>query len=92
MREKQNTLLDIQKPPAEKLYSEELERLKKRDETKPKPPGWNLSPQAVIDFVLGDVNSGISPKFVGERNFIECCIVALATKSRADVNRGTWNS
>ncbi|WP_017851438.1 AAA family ATPase [Leptospira interrogans serovar Szwajizak] len=79
MREKQNTLLDIQKPPAEKLYSEELERLKKRDETKPKPPGWNLSPQAVIDFVLGDVNSGVSPKFVGERNFIECCIVALAT-------------
>lgn len=45
MIEKQNTLLDIQKPPAEKLYAEELERLKKRDETKPKPPGWNLSPK-----------------------------------------------
>lgn len=29
MIEKQNTLLDIQKPPAEKLYAEELERLKK---------------------------------------------------------------
>ncbi|EMO77644.1 hypothetical protein LEP1GSC127_5031 [Leptospira kirschneri str. 200801925] len=29
MREKQNSLLDIQKPPAERLYSEELERLKK---------------------------------------------------------------
>ncbi|EKO79184.1 hypothetical protein LEP1GSC068_1301 [Leptospira sp. Fiocruz LV3954] len=79
MTQKRNSLLEIQKPPAEKLYAEELERLKQRDETKPKPPGWNLSPQAVIDFVLGDANSGISPKFVGERNFIECCIVALAT-------------
>lgn len=79
MTQKRNSLLEIQKPPAEKLYAEELERLKQRDETKPKPPGWNLSPQAVIDFVLGDTNSGISPKFVGERNFIECCIVALAT-------------
>ncbi|EMO27849.1 hypothetical protein LEP1GSC170_0409 [Leptospira interrogans serovar Bataviae str. HAI135] len=29
MTEKQNSLLDIQKPPAEKLYAEELERLKK---------------------------------------------------------------
>ncbi|EKS07491.1 AAA family ATPase [Leptospira santarosai] len=79
MTQKRNSLLEIQKPPAEKLYAEELERLKQRDETKPKPPGWNLSPQAVIDFVLGDANSGISPKFVGERNFIECCIIALAT-------------
>ncbi|WP_061218582.1 AAA family ATPase [Leptospira weilii] len=79
MTEKQNSLLDIQKPPSERLYAEELERLKKSDESKPKPPGWNLSPQAVIDFVLGDASSGISPKFVGERNFIECCIVALAT-------------
>ncbi|EKP15669.1 ATP-binding protein [Leptospira borgpetersenii] len=79
MKDKRNSLLEIQKPPAEKLYAEELDRLKKRDETKPKPFGWNLSPRAVIDFVLGDTNFGISPKFVGERNFIECCIVALAT-------------
>ncbi|WP_061249442.1 AAA family ATPase [Leptospira alstonii] len=79
MTEKQDSLSNIQKPPAEKLYAEELDRLKKRDESKPKPPGWKLSPQAVIDFVLGDASSGISPKFVGERNFIECCIVALAT-------------
>lgn len=79
MREKQNTLFRHTKTTRRKTVLRRVRKIKKREETKPKPPGWNLSPQAVIDFVLGDVNSGISPKFVGERNFIECCIVALAT-------------
>ena len=79
MKDKQTALHSIQKPPSEKLYAKELDLLSKRDENKPKPPGWKLSPQAVIDFVLGDKSAGIEPKFVGERNFIECCIVALAT-------------
>jgi MoxR-like ATPase len=70
---------EIQRKPAELLYQEELSRLIKEDQKRAKPLGWRLSPESVVDFVLGDKGKGLSPKFVGERSCIERCVVALAT-------------
>jgi MoxR-like ATPase len=70
---------DLQKPAAEILYAGELQRLSKGSEGEPKPPGWRLSPQAVLAFVLGDAARDCAPKFVGRRSFLERCIVSLAT-------------
>jgi MoxR-like ATPase len=69
----------LQRPPAETLYASELARLEQESLHQPKPPGWRLSPQAVLAFVLGDEARGLAPKFVGRRSFLERCIVSLAT-------------
>ncbi len=68
-----------QKPSAEVLYAEELNRLQALDAQNPRPQGWRLSPQSVLSFVLGNAELGILPKFVGRRSFLERCVVALAT-------------
>jgi MoxR-like ATPase len=69
----------LQRPAAESLYADELEKLERASAGEPRPPGWRLSPRAVLAFVLGDEESGISAKFVGRRAFLERCIVSLAT-------------
>lgn len=77
-RHKEPSVTEVQRPPAEVLYKDELARLQTRDQSKPRPPGWLLSPNSVIDFIAGE--SGISDaKFVGSRSFLERCVVALAT-------------
>ena len=70
----------LQRPAAERLYADELEKLAETDAERPRPAGWHLSPEAVCDFVLGNDDLGITPKFVGTRRFVERCIVALATQ------------
>jgi MoxR-like ATPase len=70
---------DLQRPPAEVLYDDELARLAKADADQPRPKGWQLSPLSVVRFVLGDEDFAIAPKFVGQRSFVERCVVALAT-------------
>lgn len=70
---------ELQRPAAEILYADELGRLAKESASLPKPPGWQLTPQAVLDFVLGSEANGIDPKFVGRRSFLERCVVSLAT-------------
>jgi MoxR-like ATPase len=69
----------IQRPAAETLYADELERLARDDGDAPRPQGWRLTPRSVLTFVLGDEEKGLAPKFVGRRAFLERCIVALAT-------------
>ena len=69
----------LQRPAAEVLYAEELARLESACADEPRPPGWRLSPRAVLAFVLGDEALGLAPKFVGRRAFLERCIVSLAT-------------
>jgi MoxR-like ATPase len=71
--------VEMQRPPAETLYAAELDRLAASDANKPRPKGWRLTPLSIVRFVLGDEFSGIAPKFVGKRSFVERCIVALAT-------------
>lgn len=73
------TTPELQRPAAEVLHAEELQRMAEADASKPKPPGWHLSPQGVLRFILGDAKAGIAPKFVGRRSMIERCVVALAT-------------
>lgn len=69
----------LQRPSAEKLYATELAALELASAKEPRPPGWRLSPRAVLAFVLGDSELGTVPKFVGKRSFLERCIVSLAT-------------
>lgn len=70
---------ELQRPAAEILYADELGRLEKETAARPKPPGWKMTPLAVLDFVLGNEATGIGPKFVGRRSFMERCVVSLAT-------------
>jgi MoxR-like ATPase len=70
---------ELQRPPAEMLYAAELHRLADADAGKPRPQGWKLTPHSVVQFVLGDDDLGVKPKFVGQRSFVERCVVALAT-------------
>ncbi|WP_372715639.1 AAA family ATPase [Novipirellula sp.] len=71
--------LSQQRPPAEVLFADELAALASATADEPKPPGWRMSPRAVLSFVLGDAQQGKPPKFVGRRAFLERCIVSLAT-------------
>lgn len=68
----------LQRPPAEILYEEELGRLRGADDA-PRPPGWNLSLQAARRFVLGDETLGIRRKIVCPPSLIDRCLVTLAT-------------
>jgi MoxR-like ATPase len=67
-----------QRPPAEIIYEAELDVLR-RDDTGPRPPGWQLSPMAVRTFILGDPARGIRKKFVGNPSLVDRAMVALAT-------------
>ncbi|HLL82514.1 MAG TPA: AAA family ATPase [Longimicrobium sp.] len=71
-------LQDIQRPPAEVLYAEELERLRAGDDA-PRPPGWQLSLHAVRRFILGDEPKGLRRKFVGNPSLVDRAMVTLAT-------------
>ena len=70
---------DIQRPPAERLYAEELQLLAQEDKL-PKPPGWKLSAPAARRFILGDPQLGLQPKFVGQPSLVERALVSLATQ------------
>ena len=70
---------ELQRPSAEVLHADELRKLAAADVSKAKPPGWRMSPQSVLKFILGDEKAGIAPKFVGRRSMLERCVVALAT-------------
>lgn len=90
---KSETSPEIQSPPAEVLYAEELAFLRAWDEG-PRPPGWQLSPRAVVTFVCGSRGEKLSlpkgaksdgakslvipEKFVGDRAIVERSVVTLA--------------
>jgi MoxR-like ATPase len=67
---------DIQVPPPELRYADELVRLTTNDPG-PRPPGWKLSPRAVVRFIVGDGDT-ISTKFVGDRALVERAVITLA--------------
>jgi MoxR-like ATPase len=69
---------NVQRPPAEVLYADELAKLAEKD-SGPKPPGWHLSPRAVRTFIVGDKALGIRKKFVGQPSLVERAMVSLAT-------------
>ncbi|MFF7135488.1 AAA family ATPase [Streptomyces sp. NPDC008196] len=78
--------------PAEERFATELAFLAAHDDG-PRPPGWLLTPRAVITFVCGsggealklpDAPEGlpdelvVAAKFVSERALVERCVVTLA--------------
>jgi MoxR-like ATPase len=66
--------------PAEEEYKEELIALAKADKL-PHPPGWNLSPAAVLTYLTGGKagNKTISPKYLGDKRLLELCLATLLT-------------
>ncbi|WP_406740514.1 AAA family ATPase [Streptomyces atratus] len=68
----------VQRPPAEVRYAEELAALR-ADDRDPSPPGWELSLRAARRFIIGDVETGISRKFVGNPSLVDRALVTLAT-------------
>jgi MoxR-like ATPase len=72
---------EIQRPPAETIFAQELAALKAGDRAE-RPEGWVLSPKAVVTYILGgEAADGtvISPKYVGQRRLIETAVATLAT-------------
>jgi len=77
----------MQLPPAETRFQMELQLLAEID-VAPRPSGWQLSPQAVVDFICGTDGQKIGPskaksmvieeKFLGSRDIIQRCVVTLA--------------
>jgi MoxR-like ATPase len=64
----------------EDVYAHELEALSATD-SKPKPEGWRLSPQAVVTYIMGGKTKGaeVTPKYVGNRRLIETAVATLVT-------------
>jgi len=66
---------------AEQLFLEELEALKKQD-TEKRPYTWQLSPQAVVTYLMGGrLKNGfeVQPKYIGNRRLIEIAVATLTT-------------
>lgn len=77
----------VQSPPAEAVHADELAFLEAWDEGA-RPPGWRLTPRAVVTFICGSREAlrigkqretrTITEKFVGDRALVERCVVTLA--------------
>ena len=75
-----STTPEVLRQHAEQQYAHELAALAEAD-TFPRPPKWNLSPRAVLTYLLGGVagDTEITPKYVGERRLMEVAVATLAT-------------
>ncbi len=72
---------DVSREPAEVAFAGELAGLAREDD-RPRPPQWRLSPWAVARYVLGgELADGmpIVPKYYGHRRLVEIAIATLAT-------------
>jgi MoxR-like ATPase len=74
---------DVLRPHAEQAYADELDELRRVDD-RPRPPGWKLSPWAVVRYLMGGPVGGSSdrviiPKYVGSQRLIEIATATLAT-------------
>lgn len=74
-------MTDVLRQPSETLFHEEMEALKAVDD-RPRLPNWQLSPWAVVTFLMGGTLSNgfeISPKYIGNRRLIEIAVATLTT-------------
>lgn len=74
-------MADILRPHAEQEFADELAALEAADR-RTRPPGWRLSPWAVVEYVMGgslDDGTPIRPKYVGDRRLVEVAVATLAT-------------
>jgi len=74
------TTASIIRPHAETAYAEELEALARSDD-RPRPPGWRLSPWAVVTYLVGGKagKRDIETKYFGNRRLMEIAVATLAT-------------
>lgn len=66
---------------AEHEYAAELNALMAQDD-RSKPPQWRMSPQAVVDYLMGCTlpdGTEITPKYIGSRRLMEIAVATLAT-------------
>jgi MoxR-like ATPase len=73
--------MNLLRPHAEDNYAEELAEIKKVDD-KHRPENWEMSPWAVIQYLLGGkLENGyeIEPKYFGNRRLMEVAVATLAT-------------
>jgi MoxR-like ATPase len=66
---------------AEEQFAAELDALKS-DDTRPHPPQWQMSPWAVVTYLLGgklDNGFEVTPKYVGSRRLMEIAVATLAS-------------
>lgn len=66
---------------AEDLFAVELAALKAGDD-RPRPENWQMSPQAVVTYILGGQakdGTPISAKYIGNRRLIETAVATLTT-------------
>ncbi len=77
--------LDVLRPHAEVQYAAELAALAAIDD-RPRPPGWLLSPWAVVRYLMGgpivtgaDTDMVLTPKYVGQRRLVEIAVATLVT-------------
>jgi MoxR-like ATPase len=71
----------VQRRHAEDEYAHELAALAAGDD-RVRPPGWRLSPSAVVTYLLGGEaadGTPIVPKYVGSRRLVEVAVATLAT-------------
>ncbi|MEV0569741.1 ATP-binding protein [Dactylosporangium sp. CA-152071] len=71
----------VQRRHAEDEFAAELAALAAGDD-RPRPPGWRLSPAAVVTYLLGGAAADgtvIIPKYVGSRRLMEVAVATLAT-------------
>ena len=76
-----STNTTILRPHAEITYAKELKALAAVDEH-PRPENWNLSPWAVVTYLLGgklEDGTEIEPKYYGSRRLIEVAVATLVT-------------
>ena len=76
-----STPADILRPHAEDQYADELRALAQLDDRE-RPPGWKLSPWAVVRYLLGGALSDgtvVAPKYVGRQRLVEIAVATLAT-------------
>ncbi len=66
---------------AEQQFAAELSELQANDKGK-RPPNWNLSPSAVVTYLMGGTLSNgfeITAKYIGNRRLIEIAVATLTT-------------
>ena len=71
----------IIRPHAEDVFAAELKILSKEDK-RPRPTNWHLSPQAVVTYLMGgktEDGTEIEQKYFGNRRLMEIAVATLAT-------------
>ena len=71
----------VLRPHAEQQFAAELAALRRLDD-RPRPTNWQMSPWAVVTYVLGGAladGTVITPKYVGQRRLVEIAVATLIT-------------